>query len=283
MTTLMSIPGVQAVAKRFQEATLTVELHAPDAETLELLATDPQQIINEAKEFKVDTDDEYRLAKQAADALKNEADLIESKRTDGPDGKGGGTKGLNTLKATWDSLFSPNKKARETAAGIYHAKMRAYEKRRRDEDERARKEQANQAKQQKTNLEKQALEHEERAGQLKTPAKIKEALEKAQELRQAAQLIPEEFGDTQTSVPALGSGGKQERWVGEVDADDQEFAAWLLKNPLWRKKIVSYGQAGLNDLAKQVRDNTQIPGFRAQPASSYRREARRSAKATEKS
>lgn len=273
MQTLMSLPGVAAVAKRFEEATLTIELHAPDEETLALLAVDPQEIIREAKEFNVGTDDEYKLAKQAADSLKDEADIIEGKRT------GGGTKSLATIKSAWDSLFNPGKKARETAAGIYHQKLRAYERKREEEDRQARLAQEKAAREQREKLLKQAEDEEARAKKLKAPAKQEEALRKAEELRAGAQMIPESFGESQTSVPSLGSGGKQKRWKGRVaegpDAD-QEFTGWLLKNPEWRAQIVQYMQSGMNDLAKAVGPSgKQIPGFVAEEDSSYRREAKR--------
>lgn len=274
MTTLMSIPGVADITRRFQESALTVELHAPDEATLALLTVDPQSIIKEAQEFKVGTDDDYRLAKQAADSLKDEADLIEAKRTGGE--ASGGTKQLTKLKATWDSLFNPGKNARESAATIYHTKMKAYKKKREDEDKRAREEQARVAREQREALERQAKEEEARAAKLKSPAKQEEALRKAAELRIGASMIPESFGESTTSVPSLGSGGEQKRWKGRVHDDDQEFAGWLLKNPEWRAKIVEYAQSGLNDLAKAVGpSNKQIPGFTAEEDTSYRREARK--------
>lgn len=272
--TLMSMPGVQAIAKKFAEATLTVELKAPDEQTLALLAQDPQEILKKAQDAVVSNDDEYKLAKQASDSLKDEADLIEAKRT-GEGSTTGGTKGLNVIKASWDSLFMPVKKADEAAAKIYQNKMRAYEQKLRDDDKREREEKAKAAAAERKRLLDEAEALEKKAASLKTAAKKEEVLRKAEQNKATAAMIPEEYAATGSSVPDLGSGGKSERWVGEVDEDDQEFAAWLVKNPEWRRQIVSYGTAGLNDLAKHVKDAKTIPGFTAKQSSSYRRESKR--------
>lgn len=263
---LLTLPGVAEVAKKFEETKLTMELEMPGEEILALLVN-PEKVLEEAKAATVDTDDEYKLAKAADDSLKDEADVIEAARTKG-------TKPVNSLKGGWDALFTPGRNARKKASQIYQGKMRAYENKLKAEDEATRKKQAEEAQAQRNELTRQAEAKRAHAAKLKTPAKKEEALREAESLEQAAQLIPEEFGRTEASLPSLGSGGKQDRWEGEV-TDDSEFLGWLFKEPLWQAKIVSYLQSGLNDLAKQVKDGKTIPGFVAREKSSYRREAKR--------
>lgn len=264
----MRLPGVEAIAKRFADATLTVELTMPDEATLALL-TDPDKVLDAAKEFVVDSDDNYKAAKLAADALKDESDFIEASRK-----KGGG--GLNTLKTAWDSLFNPAKKTRDNAAGIYHQKMRAYETKKRGEDEKSRKQQEVLANEQKQKLLQDAAKQKARAAKLINPGKKREALELAERLEVAAETTPTQFAASTTSVPSLGSGSKSERWHGSVDAGGEDgFIYWLWQNPTWRSLIVQYAQSGLNDLAKSVKDNTKIPGFTATAPSSYRRDPKR--------
>lgn len=265
---LLAQPGVGDIARKFTETELRLELKMPDEETLEMLV-DPGRFIEEAKQFVIESDDEYKAAKAASDSLKDEADVVEAGRT-------GGTKPINSLKAGWDALFMPARKARITASNIYLSKMRAYEKKLEDEDEENKRKQAAEAEAQRQELIRQANEKLRKAASLKGGKKKDQILEEAVSLERAAAMLPTEFGQGQTSVPDLGSGGKQGRWVGKVD-DDTEFLEWLWKQPLWQEKIVSYIQAGLNDLAKQVKDNTKIPGFTATKASSYRREAKRKA------
>lgn len=153
--------------------------------------------------------------------------------------------------------------------------MQSYENKRKREDEENRKRQQKAAAQQKENLRSQAKALEEKAAKLKSDSKKRELLEQAEQLKAGAEMIPEEFGESQTSVPSLGSGSKSYRWKGSVHEDDQEFAGWLLKNPEWRGKIVRYEQSGLDDLADAVKDNKEVAGFKAERVSSYRREARR--------
>jgi hypothetical protein len=264
---LATLPGVAEIAQKFKDTELSMTLVMPSEETLALLV-DPDKVVNEAKAASVDTDDEYKLAKAADDSLKDEADLIESERTKG-------TKPLNSLKGGWDALFVPARNARKTASGIYQGKMRAYEAKLKAEDEATRKKQAEEAEAQRAELLRQAEEKKRRAAALKKPALKEEALREAESLEQAASLIPTGFGRTEASLPSLGSGGKQDRWVGEV-VDDEEFLGWLWKERLWIKKIIGdYLQSGLNDLAKAVKDGKKIPGFVAKEASSYRRESRK--------
>lgn len=277
----MRLPGVEAIAKRFGEATLTIELQVPDEETLALLVN-PEERIKTAQEFVVDSDDNYKLAKKAADSLKDEGDLIESKRK-GEGGKGG-SGSLNSLKTTWDSLFNPAKKACDKAALIYHQSMRAYEAKKEAEDKKSRQEQETLARKQKEQLLKDAQAQKERAASLTNPRKKEEALRLAESLEIAAASTPDQFAASTTSVPSLGgTGGKPpERWTGTVDENDKEFVYWLWQNDEWRGLILSYMQGGLNDLAKSVKDNKKIPGFTATKASSYRRDPKRKQTAEEK-
>jgi hypothetical protein len=263
---LMTLPGVSDIAKKFHETELSMTLAMPSEEMLAMLV-DPHKVVDEAKAATVNTDDDYKLAKAADDSLKDEYDAIEAGRTKG-------TKGLNSLKSGWDALFVPARNARKTASGIYQGKMQAYENKLKAEDEATRKKQADEAERQRAELLRLAEEKKKRAGKLKKPALKEEALREAESLEQAAQLIPEGFGRTEASLPSLGSGGKQDRWVGEV-TDDTEFLEWLWKEPLWQEKVVHYIQAGLNDLAKAVKDGKKVPGFVAREKSSYRRESRK--------
>lgn len=269
---LLAQPGVGDIAKKFTETELRLELKMPDEAMLEMLV-DPGRFIEEAKAFVIESDAEYKSAKAASDSLKDEADVVEEGRT-------GGTKPINSLKAGWDALFMPARKARITASNMYLAKMRAYEKKLEDEDKENKRKQAAEAETQRQELIRQANEKLRSAAKLKSGKKKDQVLEEAVSLERAAAMIPTEFGQGQTSVPDLGSGGKQGRWVGDVD-DETEFTYWLWQNPEWRSKIQVYIQAGLNDLAKQVKDNTKIPGFTATKASSYRREAKRKTAPTE--
>jgi hypothetical protein len=264
---LRTLPGVEAILKKFSDTELSIELKMPDDEAIALLV-DPDKLVTEAQAFEVRDDETYKLAKAAADSLLNEADAVEAGRTFS-------TKGLNALKAGWDALWMPGRKCRQNAAGIYHSKMRAYDDAKKAEDKKIREQQAEEARKQKDELARQADEKRKRADKLKSPGKKMEALQEAAALESAAESIPTEYAQTTISTPSLGSGSKSEPWLGEV-TDDPEFLMWLVGQKLWIGKILGkYLQSGLNDLAKQVKDTTEIPGFRAFQKTSYRRKAKK--------
>lgn len=256
------MPPEVLIAKLVQESNLTIQMHAPDEGTLTLLKD--ENALQTAQEFTIKSDADYALANTAWTALKDEAERLETTRTEG-------TKPLNKLKTAWDFLFKNNRLA---AVTVYQSKMRAYENQKKQEDASRKTEQERLAKEAQEQLRKDAEALEKKAAGLSSPKRKAELLQEAEGLKTAALNIPDSFAQSTSVMPTLGGGGRAKVWGGEV-TNPKAFMKWMVDNDREEIAGVEFKTSMLNNLAKLITDTRTIPGFKAEDRTSYRRDARR--------
>jgi len=258
---LMALDNVQLIAKLVEERVVSVEVRAPDAETIQLVR-DGDGVVEEANALTIANDQDYKLADLRWVSLKNDSEKLEGIRVkaNAPPLK---------LKSAVDALLKPGVTNRLTAVAVIQGKMRAYDNAKRAEGAQTQTEQARLSEQHRQQLAQDAGRLRERAGKTKGGRRV-QLIREAEELERTATLMPAEFAAPASADPETAVSGKAKLWKGRV-TNRKAFLQWMVQSDE-RLGYVDFKQGLLNNLAKQIGPlGTAIPGFEYEDENSYRR------------
>ena len=189
------------------------------------LAASVNQLVVCANEFIVDNEVSFQVADELAVGLRSEAQAINLKRLEF-------TRPIDAIKKKWMEFFAPAISAREEAANIYRAKMSSFRAQERQKALEAQREAERVLREQKERQEAEARKLEAKAASLKTPARADALMREADEIRQAAAMMPESVA-LAASAPATVASSVSEPWIVEGFSDEKAFRHWLADHPEW--------------------------------------------------
>lgn len=240
----------------------------------ELVLTVPQEvstialgsdaILVAAQGYEIATEVEFQFADSIQAQLKAEAKQINEKRMEF-------TRPLDALKEQWIDFFRPAVNAREQASRIYQQKMSGYRTIKRLEAEAAQRESERILREQREQQEAEARKLEEKAAKLKSPARAEALMQQADEIRQAAAMMPESVA-LAAAEPKTVASNVAEIWEVEKVEDTSAYLRWLADHPEWHC-VLNFKAAEHNRLAKQFYA-IGVPGLRFGKRDSFRSKAR---------
>ncbi len=228
------------------------------------LVSDSSRFEIAANEFTVDSEATFQVADQIQASLKAEAKKINDQRMDL-------TRPIDAFKKRIVDFFSPAVDGRTKAASIYQKKMLTFQRQERENAEKAQREAERLLREDRENKELEARRLEEKAAKLKSPAAQQKALHEAEEIRQTAALMPETVALSAPAPQTVASNVAQ-TWKAEVTNPGQ-FLRWLILHPEWLS-CVSFKDAEMNRLARQMQNAVPVQGVRIYPHESFRTKSR---------
>jgi len=244
-----------------QEATMpptTLALTVPSEMSQLVSGSDRFELA--AQEFVVDSEPAFQVADEMQTSLKAEAKKINDLRMDF-------TRPLDKLKEAWMSFFRPAVEGRTKAAAIYQQKMSAYMRAEREKAEAARREAEELLRKECERLEAEARKREADALKMKSATAKAKALADAEQARQAAAIVPETVA-LSAPEPQTVASNIATIWKAEVQ-NPVEFLQWVITRPEWIS-CVTFKDAEMNRLARQMRDAVKVPGVKFSPEESFR-------------
>lgn len=228
------------------------------------IALGSDAILVAAQEYVVDSEPSFQVGDEIQAQLKREAKQINDKRMDF-------TRPLDALKEQWIGFFRPAVNAREQAVRIYQQKLSEYRALKVAEAKRAQVEAERVLREQKERQEAEARKLEERAASLKTPARAEALMREADDIRQAAAMMPDSVS-LAASEPKTVASNVAEVWDVEKIENMSDYLRWLADHPEWHE-VLDFKAAGHKRLAKQFHA-IGVPGLRFGRKDSFRSKSR---------
>lgn len=223
-------------------------------------------ILTSAQECVVDSEPSFQLADEIQAQLKAEAKQINEKRMEF-------TRPLDSLKEQWVKFFCPAVNAREQAVRIYQQKMSTFRAQERQKALLAQQEAERVLREQKERQEAEARKLEAKAASLKTPSRANELMREADDIRQAAAMMPESVA-LAVSAPATVASSVSEPWIVESFTDVGKFLHWLADHPEWHFILnLRTDTRAVNRFADQCHV-LEIPGVKFKQKDVYRSKSR---------
>lgn len=221
-------------------------------------------ILTAAQEYSIATEVDFQVADSIQAQLKAEAKRINEKRMEF-------TRPLDALKDQWMDFFRPAVNAREQASRIYQQKMSGYRTAKRLEAEAAQREAERVLREQRERQEAEARKLEEKAAGMKSRLRADTLMQQADEIRQAAAMMPESVA-LAASEPKTVASNVAEIWEVEEIWDMPAYLRWLADHPEWHG-VLNFKAAEHNRLAKQFHA-IGVPGLKFGKRDSFRSKAR---------
>ena len=223
-------------------------------------------ILTTAQEYVIDSEPLFQVADAIQAQLKAEAKAVNEKRMTF-------TRPLDALKEEWIAFFRPAVNAREQAVRIYQQKMSQFRAQERQKALLAQQEAERVLREQKERQEAEARKLEAHAAALKTPARAEALMREADELRQAAAMMPESVA-LAVSAPATVASSVSEPWIVEGFTDLGMFLHWLADHPEWHSILnLKTDTRAMNRFADQCHV-LEIPGVKFKQKDVFRSKSR---------
>lgn len=218
------------------------------------VAVGSDAILVAARAYEVESEVSFQVADEIQAQLKAEAKAINDKRMEF-------TRPIDAIKKKWMDFFAPAVDARNEAVKVYQQKMSAFRAAERQKSEAAQRETERIVREQKERQEAEARKLEEKAASLKTPARAEALMQKADEIRTAAALMPDTVA-VAISAPATVASSVSEPWIVERFTDVGSFLRWLADHPEWHSILdLKTETRAMNRFADQCHV-LEIPGVK---------------------
>ncbi len=228
------------------------------------IALGSDRILVAAQEFEVTTEASFQVADEIQARLKAEAKQINEKRMEF-------TRPIDAIKKQWMDFFAPAIDSRLAAVKVYQDKLSYYRMAQRAIAAEAQREAERVLREQRERQEAEARKLEERAAKLKTPAAQERLMHEADEIRQAAAMMPESVALAASEPKTVASNVAEIHEVEKI-VDMSAYLRWLADHPEWHC-VLNFKAAEHNRLAKQFHA-IGVPGLKFGRRDSFRSKPR---------